>query len=180
MRGAVAELRGAGIPVRGATLEIRGDVPQGAGLSSSAAFEIALCLALIGLSDGPLPEKLELARLRSRVENEWVGARTGLLDQLASLYGERNQALRIDFRSLEIREVKLQLEDFMLVILDSGERHSHAGSGYNVRREECARACQELGLSSLRDATVEMAELLEPPLADRVLHVAPGLQGSAQ
>ena len=72
VRGAVAELRGAGIPVRGATLEIRGDVPQGAGLSSSAAFEIALCLALIGLSDGPLPEKLELARLCSRVENEWV------------------------------------------------------------------------------------------------------------
>ena len=74
-----------------------GDVPRGAGLSSSAALEVAVCLALIGLSDAPSPDRLALARLCSRVENEWVGARTGLLDQLASLYGERDRAVRIDF-----------------------------------------------------------------------------------
>jgi galactokinase len=140
-------------------------------LSSSAALEVALCLALLALSDAPPPAKLELARLCSRVENEWVGARTGLLDQIASLYGECDHALRIDFRSLDVRTVQLEPDDFTLVVLDSGERHSHAGSGYNDRREECARASQELGLSSLRAATLQMAELLQPPLADRVRHV---------
>lgn len=171
VRGAVAELRRAGIPLRGAALDIHGDVPRGAGLSSSAAFEVALCLALVALAGARQPDKLELARLCSRVENEWVGARTGLLDQIASLYGERDSALRIDFRSLDIQPVKLELGDFKLVILDSGERHSHAGSGYNQRRAECAQACGALGLSSLRDATLQLADRLEPPLGDRVRHV---------
>jgi len=171
VRGTVAELRRAGASLRGAALEISGDVPRGAGLSSSAAFEVALSLALLALTDAPLPDKLELAQICSRVENDWVGARTGLLDQIASLCGERDRALRIDFRSLDIQPVKLELDDFKLVTIDSGERHRHSGSGYNERRAECARASKELGLSSLRDATLEMAELLEPPLADRVRHV---------
>lgn len=171
VRGAVAELREAGIPLRGADVDIHGDIPRGAGLSSSAAFEVALCLALIALTDAQPPAKLDLAQLCSRVENEWVGARTGLLDQIASLYGDRNHALLIDFRSLDVHPVKLELDDFKLVTLDSGERHSHAASGYNDRRAECARACQELGLSSLRDATLQMADRLPPPLADRVRHV---------
>ena len=171
VRGAVAELRRAGVSLRGAALDIHGDVPRGAGLSSSAAFEVALCLALVALTEAQPPDRLELARLCSRVENEWVGARTGLLDQIASLYGERDHALRIDFRSLDIQPVKLELDGFKLVVLDSGERHSHAGSGYNERRAECARACEALGLSSLREATLQMADLLEPPLADRVRHV---------
>jgi galactokinase len=171
VRGVVAELRRAGAPVRGADLEIHGDLPRGGGLSSSAAFEVALCLALVALTDAPLPDKLELARLCSRVENEWAGAQTGLLDQIASLYGERDHALRIDFRSLEVDPVGLELGGFRLVTLDSGERHSHAASGYNDRRAECARAREELGLRSLRDATLEMADRLRPPLADRVRHV---------
>jgi galactokinase len=171
VRGAVAELRQAGVTLRGAQLEIQGDVPRGAGLSSSAAFEVALCLALLALADAPQPSKLELAKLSSRVENDWVGARTGLLDQIASLYGQRDHALRIDFRSLDVQPVQLKLENFKLVTLDSGQRHSHAASGYNERRAECARAAQELGLSSLRCATFQIAERLEPPLADRVRHV---------
>jgi galactokinase len=171
VRGTVAELRRAGLPLRGSALEITGDVPRGAGLSSSAAFELALALALLGLSDAPPPDRLELAKICSRVENEWVGARTGLLDQIASLYGERDHALRIDFRSLEVQPVNLELNGFKLVTLDSGERHRHSGSGYNERRAECARASEELGLSSLRDATLEMADRLEQPLADRVRHV---------
>jgi galactokinase len=171
VRGTVAELLRAGVPLRGAALEISGDVPRGAGLSSSAAVEVSLSLALLGLTDGPAPDRLELAKICSRVENDWIGARTGLLDQIASLYGERDHALRIDFRSLDVQPVRLELGDFKLVTLDSGERHRHSGSGYNERRAECARACRELGLSSLRDATLEMADLLEPPLADRVRHV---------
>jgi len=171
VRGAAGELAGAGYALRGARLEIRGSVPRGAGLSSSAALEVALCLALIALTERPPPDRRDLARLCSRVENEWVGARTGLLDQLASLYGERDRALRIDFRSLEVRPVALDLAGWRLVTLDSGERHANAASGYNERRAECARAAEELGLSSLRDATIAMADDLPSPLGDRVRHV---------
>jgi galactokinase len=171
VRGAVAELRRKGVPLVGAALEVTGDVPRGAGLSSSAALEVSLCLALIGVSGAAVPDRVTLARLCSRVENDWVGARTGLLDQLASLYGEPDRAVRIDFRSLEVTPTPLALGDFRLVTLDSGERHKHAASGYNARRAECAEACERLGLDSLRDATLGMAESLPAPLRERVLHV---------
>ncbi len=171
VRGAVVELRNAGVPVGGATLEITGGIQRGSGLSSSAALEVALCLALIALSDAQPPDRVALARLCSRVENEWVGAQTGLLDQLAALFGERDHAVRIDFRSLEITPTVLELGDFKLVALDSGERHSHAGSGYNERRAECAQARERLGVASLRDATLQMAERLPWPLAGRARHV---------
>ena len=171
VRGAVAELRQAGFTLRGARLVITGRVPRGAGLSSSAALEVALCLALLGCSDAPDPDRIALAKLCSRIENEWVGARTGLLDQLASLFGERERALRIDFRSLEVTPVELELAGYKLVTLDSGERHANAASGYNQRRAECARACELLGVESLRDVTLEQAEQLPAPIARRVRHV---------
>jgi galactokinase len=171
VRGAAGELMGYGVPLVGAELEINGTVPRGAGLSSSAALEVALTLALIALADAPEPDRAELAKLCSRIENEWVGAQTGLLDQLASLFGESDRALRIDFRSLDIRPVALELGEFKLVTLDSGEQHRHAGSGYNQRRAECAQACDELGVASLRDATLDAAAQLPAPLAQRARHV---------
>jgi galactokinase len=171
VRGAVAELRRVGVPVRGAELEIRGTVPQGAGLSSSAALEVALSLSLLALAGEREPDRLALAQTCSRIENEWVGARTGLLDQIASLFGAQDRALRIDFRSLAITPVELRLEGHRLVTLDSGERHAHASSGYNKRRAECAQACAALGVASLRDATLAEAERLPDPLSRRARHV---------
>jgi galactokinase len=179
-RGAVGELAAAGSDLVGARLEISGSVPRGSGLSSSAALEVALCLALLAVSGSEVPDRLELARICSRVENEWVGARTGLLDQIASLFGERDRAMRIDFRSMEVSPVALELRGFSLVTLDSGERHANAGvpgdqdaalTGYNQRRAECARACELLGIESLRDATAQQARALPSPLAARALHV---------
>jgi galactokinase len=171
VRGVAGELEQSGIELRGARLEITGGVPQGAGLSSSAALEAALALALIALAGVQEPDRIELAKLCSRVENDWVGAHTGLLDQIASLCGQADRALRLDFRSLEVAPVALELEDYTLVTLDSGEQHTHAGSGYNQRREECAQACRELGIASLRDATLEMADRLPAPLSSRARHV---------
>jgi galactokinase len=171
VRGAVAELQRAGLPVGGAQLEISGSVPRGAGLSSSAALEVALTIALIALADAPERDRIELARICSRVENDWVGAQTGLLDQLASLLGERDHALRIDFRSLAVEQVALELGEWQLVLLDSGEQHANAASGYNQRRAECARACEIAGVDSLRDVTPEMSDRLPAPLADRARHV---------
>ena len=86
IRGAVAELSRAGVPLAGARLRISGSVPRGGGLSSSAALEVATALALLGQAGGSALDRTDLAKLCSRVENEWVGAQTGLLDQLASLY----------------------------------------------------------------------------------------------
>jgi galactokinase len=171
VRGTVAELRAAGLPVRAAELEITGDVPEGAGLSSSAALEVALCLALLALSGAEGTDRLQLARLCSRVENEWVGARTGLLDQTAALLGREGHALRIDFRTLDVTPVPLALGDWRLVTIDSGDKHAHAESGYNERRRECADAAQRLGLDSLRDATAQDAARLPAPLDRRVRHV---------
>ena len=174
-RGAAAELQRDGAKLCGARLHVSGTVPRGSGLSSSAALEVALCLALLAVADLPPPDPITLARLCSRVENDWVGARTGLLDQIASLEGRRDHALRIDFRSLEVTPVALNLDGWSLVTLDSGETHANAGpdveSGYNQRRAECARACEQLGVASLRDATAEAAAGLPWPLRGRAEHV---------
>jgi galactokinase len=171
VRGVAAELERSGVSLRGARLRISGDVPRGAGLSSSAAVEVALVLALLAIAEQPEPDRVALARICSAVENEWVGVHTGLLDQLASLFGERDKALRIDFRSLEVRPVALELGDYTLVTLDSGEHHTLAASGYNERRDECARAARELGVATLRDASLAMADRLPPPLDARARHV---------
>ena len=172
VRGAIGELRAAGVALRGGSAAIEGNVPEGAGLSSSAAVEVALCLALRALAGVREPaDPVALARLCSRIENDWVGARTGLLDQLASLLGVEGHALRIDFRTLEIRPVPLRLDGWRLVTVDSGERRSLAGSGYNERRAETEDALGRLGLSSLRDATAAAARRLPAPLDRRVRHV---------
>jgi galactokinase len=171
VRGAAAELQAAGIALRPARLRIEGTVPTGSGLSSSAALEVSICLALTAVAGAEPVERTALARLCSRVENDWVGAQTGLLDQLASLYGQAEHALRIDFDSLDVRPVTLELGDYQLVTLDSGERHTNAASGYNERRKECAAACELLGVATLREATLEQAQRLPDPLDRRVRHV---------
>jgi galactokinase len=180
-RGLAAELQDAGARLRPASLRITGTVPRGSGLSSSAALEVALALAMLAVSEAEVPDRIELARLCSRVENEWVGARTGLLDQIASLCGERGHALRIDFLDLSVSPVPLGLGGYALVTLDSGERHANAARagapeddeepGYNRRRAECARACELLGVDSLREVTLEMAAGLPAPVAGRARHV---------
>jgi galactokinase len=172
VRGAVAELIAAGFALPGAELQITGTVPRGSGLSSSAALEVALCLALIALAGSEPPAPVALAQLCSRVENDWVGARTGLLDQLASLCGRRGHAVLIDFTTLRLNRLALRLAGHRLVTLDSGERHSNAAaSGYNERRRECAEACRRLGVESLSLADRAAAEQLPEPLRRRARHV---------
>jgi galactokinase len=173
VRGAAAELAAAGFPLAGGRLEISGRVPRGAGLSSSAALAVAVCLAMIELGaheHGPI-DRLALARLCSRIENDWTGARTGLLDQITSLFGAADTALCIDFQDLEVREVPLKLDGWRFAVLDTGERHAHASSGYNERRRECAEACELLGVDSLRSARRDQLDGLPEPLSRRVRHV---------
>jgi galactokinase len=128
VRGTVAELG-----ARPSRIEITGDVPRGGGLSSSAALGCALALAL-GDEDA---DRRELARLCSRVENEWVGAQTGLLDQYASLLGVEGCALLIDFSRDTVEPVPFELGGWRLVVVRAGTREL-AGGAYNDRRRECA------------------------------------------
>jgi galactokinase len=162
VRGVVAEI-GQG---RGARIEIAGDLPRGGGLSSSAALTVALALAL-----GADGDPLTVARLCQRVENDWAGADTGLLDQLAILLGRAGHAVRIDFRDLTWRHVPLDLGGWRLVTIDSGAEHSHPESGYNERRAECRAACRALGVATLRDASADAVATLTEPLRSRARHV---------
>jgi len=170
VHGAVGELTAAGHTLTAARLTIDGDIPEGSGLSSSAGLEVALTLALLELANAEEPGRVALAKLCSRIENDWVGAHTGLLDQLASLLGREGHALRIDFRTLAVEHVPLALGEHRLVCVDSGETHRHAAGGYNERREELAEAQRLLHLDSLRDATLAAANDLPDPLARRVRH----------
>jgi galactokinase len=171
VRGAVAELQAEGVELPGARLRIESDLPQGAGLSSSAALESALCLALLALAGHPEAERRDLARLCSRIEHRWVGAKTGLLDQMASLFGREGHAMLLDCRDLSVEHVPLDLAGWTLCVADSGARHEHAESGYNERRDECEAACRALGVESLRDADEAAARRLPEPLARRARHV---------
>jgi galactokinase len=171
VRGAIAELRREDVELTPCRLEITGDVPRGAGLSSSAALSVALCLALCAVAGAEPPNRIALARLCSRIENDWLGQETGLLDQLASLYGRAGYAVRIDMRGPRLREVELDREGHVLATLDSGVPRSLAGSGYNERRRECRSAAAALGLESLRDARADGLAELPDPLRRRARHV---------
>jgi galactokinase len=171
VRGVVAELTAAGHALVPARLEIAGTLAQGSGLSSSAALEVALALALLGLAGETEPDRPALARLCSKVENDWVGAQTGLLDQTASLLGTEGNALRIDFATMETRAVPLDLGEWRLATVDSGETHSLAAGGYNERRSECDEAAWRLDVHRLSEATPEQVATLPDRFRRRAEHV---------
>ncbi len=148
-----------GLP--GADLLLHGDVPQGAGLSSSASLEVAVCTAFLELS-GKRMEGVAIALLCQQAENEFVGARCGIMDQFISVHGKKNHALRLDCRTLEYRLLPIP-PDVRLVICNTMVRHSLSGGEYNERRAECeagARFFAERipGVRSLRDVTLEEFE----------------------
>ncbi|WP_343600522.1 galactokinase [Mycobacterium sp.] len=150
--GVVWALRQAGHPVPGGAMSITSDVDIGSGLSSSAALECATLGALCS-GAGVQLDRVEQARLAQRAENEYVGAPTGLLDQLASLFGAPATALLIDFADVSVRPVAFDPEahGVALLLIDSRARHGHVGGEYAARRASCERAAADLGVPSLRD-----------------------------
>jgi galactokinase len=157
---------------------IHGEVPMGAGLSSSAAIEVATALALAGES-GRSPDRVQLARLCQKAENEFVGARCGIMDQFISLHGRKSHALLLDCRSLHFELVAIP-ECVRLVICNTMVKHDLASGEYNQRRAECEEAVQRLdktlpGIRSLRDVTPQQLERHRGSLSEiiykRVLHV---------
>ncbi|MEJ2210098.1 MAG: galactokinase [Anaerolineae bacterium] len=150
-----------------------GDVPIGAGLSSSAAVEVAVATAAAALYGLDVPA-LELARLCQQAEHEFAGTRCGLMDQLISVAGQEGQALLIDCRTFTWQAVPLPPEQ-AVVVCDTGLRRGLAGSAYNERRAQCEEAAQRLGVPSLRDldpgALEARAGELPPLLRKRAQHV---------
>jgi galactokinase len=152
--GVVWALREAGHPVKGADIVVDGDLPQGAGLSSSAAIEVAVAIALRDLYDLPL-EKIELAGLSQRAENDFVGMPCGIMDQAASALSADGHALFLDCRSLASRNIPLDLagEGLQILIIDTGVHHELADGQYARRRQDCENAARHLGVKALRDVT---------------------------
>ena len=174
--GVVWALRGAGHPVPGGTMSISSDVEMGSGLASSAALECAV-LGAIASAAGIRIDPIDQARLAQRAENDYVGAPTGLLDQLASLFGAPSTALLIDFRDLTVAPVAFDPDahGVALLLIDSRARHSHAGGEYAARRASCERAAAALQASSLREiwdrGRAELDAVRNPIDARRARHV---------
>jgi galactokinase len=154
--------------------ELVSDVPVSAGLSSSAALELAAAWALIvagGARAGDV-DCVELARLCQRAENDFVGVKSGLMDQFAASCGVSGHALLLDCRSLEYRAVRVPT-DLELVVVDTGSRRRLVASEYNLRRDECEHGVAVLRargepIIALRDATIEMLDRAAGELGDRV------------
>ncbi|MCV7378723.1 galactokinase [Mycobacterium alsense] len=175
--GVIWALRQAGHPVPGGTMSVTSDVPMGSGLSSSAALECAVLGAIASAVGGAPADLVERARLAQRAENDYVGAPTGLLDQLASLFGAPSAALLIDFRDLTVTPVGFEPEarGVRLLLIDSRAPHRHAGGDYAARRASCERAAADLGASSLREiwdrGRAELHAIHNPIDARRARHV---------
>ncbi|KAF2418555.1 galactokinase [Microbacterium sp. B35-30] len=163
--------------VTGVDLAFASNVPIGAGLSSSAAIEGATAVALAE-TWGVVPlDRVALAKVGRRAENEAVGAPTGIMDQMASLLGRADAAIFLDCRSLEAQVIDLGFADagLELVVIDTGVKHSHATGGYGERRAACERGAAALGVPALRDVTPDdlprLAELVDDVTFRRVRHV---------
>ena len=168
LRGVAWSLQEAGYTLNGWEGVVVGDVPRGAGLSSSAALELATARAYSALSAFPW-NSVEMARLSQRAENEWVGVRCGIMDQMISAAGQAGHALLIDCRSLETRPVPIP-SNTIVVVMDTASRRGLVDSAYNERREQCETAARFFGVPALRDVSVvefeTRAQALQNELGD--------------
>jgi galactokinase len=169
--GVIRELLAAGMPSYGLRIEIASDLPVGAGLSSSAAFEVATAYAAVDLANWSLAP-MEIARLCQKAENDFVGVKCGLLDQASSVFGEDNKAILLDFRSITAETYQLPA-GISLLLLDSGIPHALTGGEYNERRQQCVEAAAALNVSALRDVSTDqvLSSDLDPLVKRRALHI---------
>lgn len=156
VKGMTRALQNAGHALTGWEGVIKGDVPIGAGLSSSAAIEMAVGQAFAVVSGLDIPP-VAMARMGQWVENEWLQLRTGIMDQMISANGAAGNALLIDCRSLETENVPLPA-DTAVAILDTGTRRGLVGSAYNERRQQCEAAAAFYGVPKLRDLSLAVFE----------------------
>ena len=176
--GVAVKLQESGQKLNGTNMFVHGEVPLGSGLSSSAAIEVSTALGLLDIS-GEQMNRLQLAKICQQAENEFVGARTGLMDQFIACFGKADHAVMLDCRSLEFQPLPLP-EQVKLVVCNTMVKHKLAASEYNSRREQCEAGVRILSqhlpkVKSLRDVTAEDVVSLRDQLGDllyrRCLHV---------
>jgi galactokinase len=173
VRGMAQAMRLNGFALKGVDLSIAGDVPQGAGLSSSASLEVAIGLALARAS-GQNISMTQLAQMGQQAENQFVGCQCGIMDQLVSAQGQAHHAMLIDCRTLHMQAVPIP-EDMAILIVHSGVRRGLVESAYNERREQCERVAAYFKVKALRDVTLSQlnaaASELDPIEFRRARHV---------
>ena len=173
IRGVVKCLLGRGYQFGGLDIAVSGDVPQGAGLSSSAALEVVIGQTFKVLYGLEISQD-EIALNGQQAENEFVGCNCGIMDQLISAEGQEKHALLIDCRSLETRRVSMP-EDMVVVIINSNKKRGLVDSEYNARRTQCEEAARLFGVTALRDVTIEQfnskVDELDTLVAKRARHV---------
>ena len=176
--GVVSTLREVGVEIPGFSLTLNGDVPLGAGLSSSASVEVASMVAILSLTSAKIPLP-EVARLCQRAENHFVGASTGIMDQFIACCGAEGHALLLDCRTLQYRLAPIPFH-LSIVIANSMVKHSHAGGEYNTRRSEVEEGTKLLRshrpeIKLLRDATVDdlnkWGHEMRPEVLKRCRHI---------
>ncbi len=156
IRGVVKFLMARGYQLGGADISVSGNVPQGAGLSSSAALEVVIGQTFKELFELEISQA-EIALNGQQAENEFVGCNCGIMDQMISAVGKENHAMLLDCRSLETELVSMP-EDLAVVIINSNKKRGLVDSEYNTRREQCEEAARILGVKALRDADMGLFE----------------------
>ena len=170
--GVVDQLKKRGYEIHGFNLNLDGDVPVGAGLSSSAAVECSVAFALNEIFALGI-EKKELAEIGQKAEHTYAGVMCGIMDQFASVFGKEDHVIKLDCQSLDYEYVPLKLQGYKLVLLNTNVKHSLASSEYNTRREECAEGVALLNkggenVTSLREVTLEMLDSHVKPVNETV------------
>ncbi len=142
--------------VKGFDAVFAGNVPLGAGLSSSAALESCFAFAINDMFNGNTISKFDLAKIGQSTEHNYCGVNCGIMDQFASVFGKKDHLIRLDCRSLEFEYFPIKLEDSKLVLVDSRVKHELVDSPYNKRRQSCENVAKRLGVETLRDADMDM------------------------
>jgi galactokinase len=160
--GVVDQFIKAGIKVPGFDAALTGDIPLGAGLSSSAAVECAMAFALNEIT-GARFDKITLVKMAQKAEHEFAGVQCGIMDQFASVFGKQHHVIRLDCRSLEYEYEPLEMDGYKIVLFDSNVKHSLASTEYNVRRKQCETGVAMIQqhqheIKSLRDVTMQMLD----------------------
>ena len=162
--GVIAEIEKLGIKIKPFNIVFGGDIPDGSGLSSSAALENSIVFGLNTIFDLQLT-KHQMILISQKAEHNYVGVKCGIMDQYASMFGEENSVLYLDCRTQKATPIQLELGDYGLVLINSNVKHNLAEAAYNDRRSVCEKAAKMLHVPFLRDATLENLSTLKNKLS---------------
>jgi len=164
--GVCREMMALGIPVEGFNTAFAGDVPLGAGMSSSAALESCFAFALDDLFGKGDTDRMTLAKVGQATEHKYIGVNCGIMDQFASCHGKANNLMRLDCRSGEFQYFQWEPKGYKLVLVNSCVKHALVGSPYNDRRNSCERVAKAIGVETLRDADWEKLEAVKDQISE--------------